>query len=339
MGVTLKTIHSISINRIFTQATREIMNGATVSPKRIHTKELLAPKIILEDPQNRIVTFIDRSTDIFYAIGEFFWYLSGSNSLDHIAYYAPSIINYSDDNKTLNSAYGYNIFYKWVNQWEECKRILLSDNDSRRAIIFIREPSDLTKITKDSVCTNTMHFLIRENKLYLIVNMRSNDFYVGFIFDVFCFTMLQELMSIELNIKLGSYIHIANSLHIYENWLDVASKIVKSQLKQMIGKMKPMYFCSNVQNEIADILKYEQMIRTEPIEIIHLIEEDLYNTILISSYWTDILLVLVFKRYFSKGDYNKCKLIIKHLAYNSNNNLFAELLRRKLDVKSQKIKE
>jgi len=38
-------------------------------------------------------------------------------------------------------------------------------------------------------------------------------------------------------------------------------------------------------------------------------------------------------------DYNKCELIIKHLAYNSNNNLFIELLRRKLVAKSQKIKK
>jgi len=325
------------MNKYFKNVISDIINnGLEVSPRGIKTKELISPRILLEDPRNRIVTFEDRNTDIFYAIGEFFWYLSGSNKLDYIQYYAPSIGKFSDDEKTLNSAYGYNIFYKWFNQWSKCIDILKKDKDSRHAVIFIREPQDLLKITKDSICTNNLSFLIRNNKLFMTVQMRSCDCCVGLIFDMFCFTMFQELMAIELQVELGEYIHIANSLHIYENWFEIANKIINNDQENISGKMKLMRFVNkNIWDEIADILKYEQMIRTESIETVNLIEEELYTTLQTSNYWADFLFVLIFKRYF-KIDYNRCETIINHLEKNSHNFLFAELLRRKI-VKNKTI--
>jgi thymidylate synthase len=324
----------MSMNECFKNSVLEIItNGIEVSPRGIKTKELIAPRIVLENPRDRIVTFEERSTDIFYAVGEFFWYLSGSNKLDFIKYYAPSIGKFSDDCETLNSAYGYNIFSRWGDQWLECINILRNDKDSRHAVIFIREPNDVMKNTKDSICTNCVMFLIRENRLHMTVSMRSNDLFVGGIFDFFCFTMLQELMSIELGVELGHYVHVPNSLHIYENWFEVAKKIMNSGKSVIDGEMKPMKFMNeDMWDEIADVLKYEKMIRTEPIEIVGVIKEELEMTIGISHYWVELLTVLIFKRFFIEEDYNKCEEIIQKL----NNKLFAELLRRKLIAQSKK---
>src|SRR3989337_1598262 len=92
-----------SANDCFKDAIHNILSyGFDVAPRGIKTKELIAPSIILTNPRNRIVTFEERGTDIFYALGEFFWYLSGSNKLDFIKYYAPSIVKFSDDGETLN---------------------------------------------------------------------------------------------------------------------------------------------------------------------------------------------------------------------------------------------
>ncbi len=46
--------------------------------------------------------------------------------------------------------------------------------------------------------------------------MRSNDAYLGLPHDLFCFTMLQELVSLRTNTGLGVYTHCATSMHIYE---------------------------------------------------------------------------------------------------------------------------
>ena len=69
--------------------------------------------------------------------------------------------------------------------------------------------------TKDVTCTFILQFFIRNNKLDLIVNMRSNDLMFGTTYDVFMFTFLQELMAAELGIDVGVYKHVANNMHIY----------------------------------------------------------------------------------------------------------------------------
>jgi thymidylate synthase len=46
--------------------------------------------------------------------------------------------------------------------------------------------------------------------------MRSNDIWMGFPYDVFSFTAMQCLMAMELGLGIGTYTHIAGSLHLYE---------------------------------------------------------------------------------------------------------------------------
>ena len=70
--------------------------------------------------------------------------------------------------------------------------------------------------TKDLPCTISLQYLIREGALHCIVYMRSNDLWLGFPYDVFCFTAFQTKLAMELGVKLGTYTHIAGSLHLYE---------------------------------------------------------------------------------------------------------------------------
>jgi thymidylate synthase len=81
-------------------------------------------------------------------------------------------------------------------------------------VIHIKEPSN--KESKDVNCTVALHFIIREGKLYLTTYMRSNDIWMGFPYDVFQFASMQVLLSMELGVELGTYTHIAGSLHLYE---------------------------------------------------------------------------------------------------------------------------
>ena len=59
--------------------------------------------------------------------------------------------------------------------------------------------------------------------------MRSNDLWLGFPYDVFQFTCMQVLMSMELGIELGSYTHIAGSLHMYKRDFDKAIERYKEE--------------------------------------------------------------------------------------------------------------
>lgn len=202
-------------------------DGIETSPRGLEIKELINCCIEIENPRDRIVYCPERAMNMAYAFGELTWYLSGDNDLSTMEYYSKFMKDCSDDGKTLNSAYGYRIFtgkHSLIpfNQWENVKRILSEDKDSRQAIIHLHTPND--KKTKDEVCTLTLQFFIRDEKLDMITTMRSNDIYLGFVYDVFCFTMLQEMMANELNVELGTYYHNVGSMHIYQNRFKILEK-------------------------------------------------------------------------------------------------------------------
>lgn len=177
--------------------------------------EIINAVTILENPTNNIMKNDIRKLSIKYAIGELLWYLSGNRKLQEIQKYSKGWDRMTDDGVNVNSNYGYCIMEKFgFNQWQWVKNELKTNQNSRRAIIHIKEPSD--KPSKDVNCTVSLQFFIRENKLFLTTYMRSNDIWFGFPYDVFQFTNMQILMSMELGLNLGSYTHFAGSLHLYE---------------------------------------------------------------------------------------------------------------------------
>ena len=89
--------------------------------------------------------------------------------------------------------------------------------NSRQAVIHIKMPRNtIENPTNDLNCTVCLQFIVRDGKLYCTTYMRSNDLWLGFPYDVFQFTCIQIRMAMELGLDIGSYTHIAGSLHIYE---------------------------------------------------------------------------------------------------------------------------
>ena len=177
--------------------------------------EIINAITVLNDPTKNIMKNELRNLSMRYAIGEMLWYMSGQDKLKEIQKYTKNWDRMSDDGIHVNSNYGYCISRKYgFDQWEWCKEELVKNPQSRRAVIHIKEPSD--KESKDVNCTVCLQFFIREGKLYMTTYMRSNDIWLGFPYDVFQFTCMQILMSMELEVELGTYTHISGSLHLYE---------------------------------------------------------------------------------------------------------------------------
>ena len=189
--------------------------------------EILNATAIINDPTRFIVNSPLRKMSMRYAMGEFLWYLSRNNKLNAIQPYTSAWDRMSDDGVTVNSNYGHRIFeYFGFDQFEYVEKCLREDPNSRQAVIHIRDPKDyIEEPTKDMPCTLTLQFFIRDEKLHLIANMRSNDIWTGFPYDVFNFCAIQNLLAMRLNIPVGTYIHNAGSLHLYErNYRDANKK-------------------------------------------------------------------------------------------------------------------
>lgn len=235
--------------------------GFEANPRGTKTRELLNYNISVFDPRNRIISFADRKTSLKYLLGEFIWYIGGSNNPAGITPYAKFWDGIKNPDGTVNSNYGHRFFghdadclvkrddTKRDSQWGTVVDILKKDPDSRQAIMNVHLPKDRWIGNKDIPCTLSLQFFIRENRLLLIVNMRSNDIILGFTNDVFQFTMLQEAMALELrevyhNLELGAYFHNAGSMHIYDRHFEMANKIIGDPQTLELS-MIPMDACND----------------------------------------------------------------------------------------------
>ncbi|WP_426185306.1 thymidylate synthase [Rhizorhabdus sp. FW153] len=178
--------------------------------------EFLGVTLRIAKPRARISRSQTRARP-FSALGELLWYLSGSDRADFVGRYIPFYIKEGKP-PIVNGAYGPRIRSRHgFDQLEQVIEILRRKDGSRRAVIQLFEANDLLAADKvDIPCTTTMQFHRRGCILHLSVNMRSNDAYLGLPHDVFCFTMLQELVAAELNLELGEYIHMVGSMHLYD---------------------------------------------------------------------------------------------------------------------------
>ncbi|MBA4492986.1 thymidylate synthase [Paenactinomyces guangxiensis] len=221
-GNTMDEIQEMVIRRL-------LEKGQRVKPRGMWIHELTAFGFRLNSPRSRLIYNPARKMNLMFAVGEWLWYLRGSNRCDIISYYNKRYPDFSDDGKTLHGAYGKRLFSDELTgfvQWEAVVRLLKKDPDTRQAVLTIHVPADLSVPSKDVPCTCYIQFLIRNRKLECIVNMRSNDIIWGTAYDVFSFTMLQEVMSRELGLEMGPYSHFAGSMHIYDRHLPMAEDIL-----------------------------------------------------------------------------------------------------------------
>jgi thymidylate synthase len=267
----MSEVVGFSFDSVFAQIVRKINTNPhfICSPRGQKIKENIAQTVVLANPRARLIANPAREVQYGFGVGEFLWYWTGKNDLETMLYYNKRMKDFSDDGKTLNSAYGKRIRV-WVypadkigpngtdittteTQWEACKKTLLSDPDSRRALLLINQPRDEISAaihgSKDVPCTLSLQFFIRDNQLHLHSHMRSNDAFWGLTYDLFSFTLFQECMLLELqaagmkDLELGQYFHTAGSLHIYERHFEMADSVVKSYFNngfQVAAPMEPI---------------------------------------------------------------------------------------------------
>lgn len=186
--------------------------------------EIINANIVIDDPTRCILTNSVRNMSMRYGLGELIWYLLGDNKLESIQLITSAWDRMTDDGETVNSNYGYCIREKFgFNQLDYVIEMLSKYPDSRRAVIHIKEPRNtFENPTNDMNCTVCLQFFIREGKLYETVYMRSNDIWYGLPYDALFFTSIQIYLAMKLGVKLGTYTHVAGSLHLYERNADKA---------------------------------------------------------------------------------------------------------------------
>lgn len=257
-------------------------NGHQHTGSRGSTRELLSVTLHIAKPRARISISENRGK-LFSALGELLWYLSGSDTLEFIK---PYVSGYADDavDGILQGAYGPRLLHlrEGINQFDSIHQLLADKPGSRRAVIQLFNAEDIASQHKEIPCTTTIQFHLRHNKLHMSVTLRSNDAYFGLPHDVFCFTMIQEMMSMRLGVEMGEYHQYVGSMHVYEGFLGAMAEYLVEGVQQT-REMPPMP-AGNPFDLIGRLLDIEGRLRAGE-DIVAADEID-------DPYWADIVRLL-----------------------------------------------
>lgn len=265
-------------------------------------RELTAVQIRIGDPRARFSRALSRS-QLFSSLGELFWYWSGSDKLNHIEYYISKYKEESNDKITVPGAYGPRLFsFRGVNQIDEVVTLLQKRPSTRRAVIQLYDASDISGISSPP-CTCTLQFLIRKDRLNLIVSMRSNDVLMGLPHDVFAFTMIQEILARKLGIEIGEYTHFVGSLHLYAADIRKATRYLEEGFQERIPM--PAMPDGDPFPAMDTVLAYESEIRASGAI------PDLPESL--SSYWLDIAKLLAIYGCYKKKSRDKLEELKKSM--------------------------
>jgi thymidylate synthase len=183
----------------------------------------------IDNPLNNQINTSFRKWKNSYADLEWEWYLSKNRDVSEIKKHAKIWDKMHNGDNLVNSNYGY--------QWSRSNQLdfvideLTKNPNSRRAVLSIYDGKEHEKHSLDTPCTLNIVFNITDTRLNMTVLMRSNDLWYGFCNDQYCFSKLQELVSLKLALKVGWYYHFVNNLHLYEQHLTASVKQTANFLK------------------------------------------------------------------------------------------------------------
>lgn len=254
------------------------------------TREILGVSLRISKPRARLSRSENRGKP-FSALGELLWYLARSDKLDFIF---PYVEQYKKDavGGIIEGAYGPRLFAMRgaIDQIANVAELLVKKPTTRRAVIQLFNAEDIATDHKEIPCTTTLQFFIRDGCLHMSTTLRSNDAYWGLPHDVFCFTMIQEMLARRLQVDLGEYYQYVGSMHVYERFFEKLPEYISEGFHKAVEM--PEMPVGNPFQLVGQLLEAERRIRRG--------EKIAAGEIVQAPYWADIVrLVQIF---WASGD-------------------------------------
>lgn len=182
--------------------------------------------------------------DHVYVEKEITWYNSMNLNISAMGNPPKEWIKSADPQGFVNSNYGWAIYSpENFEQFMHVVNELWEHRDSRRAIMIYTRPEMWQDYNKDGrsdfMCTNTVQYLIRDDQLHAIVNMRSNDAVYGYKNDLawqkHVMGQLCQVLNTRLDVdhvEVGDIFWNAGSLHVYERHFPILKCFIKTRNHQ-----------------------------------------------------------------------------------------------------------
>lgn len=220
-----------------------LMGGRKINPRGSEVIELMDAQITLY-PEFPFQSFKARGYSTEYFKKEMRWKLGASKMDASIKEHARMWESVQNPDGSFNSNYGQ---YWFGQQMGLMKAVLelIRDKDSRRAVIPMLRDDHLSPETRDTVCTEAITLLIRDNRLYCSVHMRSSDQIFGLGTDVPTFSVLMMLahgllMDVYPDLQLGTITITAASSHVYSRHYQMVKRILEERPSEYVSIRLPI---------------------------------------------------------------------------------------------------
>eukprot|EP00439_Symbiodinium_sp_Y106_P089864 s1_g2400.t1 len=213
------------------------MDGAERRTQQ-ETREFLNYHFSMTSPLDRLTERLP----VHVAAARFIWMMTANNRLADIAFYEPKVSAFTDDKLTVpGSSYGARLRQSQpgVDQVASIIGRLKEDPNTRRAAVSIYLPIDAHRESKDIPCAFGMFFHNRNGRLNTTIVMRSNNAWSLLPFNVFEFSMLAEVVAVEVGLELGNINYFAGSMHLYERDVLKVEDFLR-QIPKVQGRMPKM---------------------------------------------------------------------------------------------------
>lgn len=168
---------------------------------------------------NHVMSSNSTLFDAKKAAAMYFWYKKGDRADHSILEYFREYRHCVDDKHPFfNSNYGY--YANVLGGLQTCIERLANKKTTRQACFCINNRAAMSDGSIDKLCTNAIQFFIYDDRLEMVVQMRSSNFitllpYDAFMFSVFYAKVFKELQKTYADLRYGLVHMQVASLHLY----------------------------------------------------------------------------------------------------------------------------
>ena len=145
---------------------------------------------------------------------------------------------WADENGTIGKAYGYQLSkkylfktkdgLKYMDQVDYVLYLLKNDRYNRRIMTNLFNHEDLKDMNLEP-CAYGTQWLVKGDRLNLILNQRSQDMLAANAWNVMQYTALLYIFAKLNDLKPGLFIHQIGDCHIYDRHVDIIKEIIKRE--------------------------------------------------------------------------------------------------------------
>ncbi len=184
-----------------------------------------------------MITLRNNSKTVLRSIDEVLWiWQKKSNNIKDLNSHIWD--QWADENGSIGKAYGYQMGKKYnfktkdnikeMDQVDFVLYLLKNDSSSRRIMTNIFNHSELKDMALEP-CVYGTQWLVKEGKLHLILNQRSQDMLAANGWNVMQYAALQCMFAQVSGLKVGTLTHNIGDCHIYDRHIPLVKKLLEAE--------------------------------------------------------------------------------------------------------------